>query len=363
MNDELTREEIATEPTDPEEIRGVSEWQGAGAKLRQARERLNLSLEDVAGQIKIAPRKLTALEEERWQELPERPYLRGLVRNYARVLQLDAEPLMRSIDAAMGTSAAPQELNIKPALQAPFPHRPAGPHESPVNKLIAAGVLGCIVIIAALVVPGTPEFHRFSAAAEEYFHREPQPAVALESASPGQTHVGLNASQGSTLDNSASSVVSADSTASNPSSVAAGPSAAGALGNSPAGSSTTSSVSSPANRAGISAPSVVASAVPANAATAAANLSSMPLVASNSIDSSGAVTMQFRDDSWVELRQADGKVLSSKIYHGGTEQSIDVSAPLQLVIGNAPAVSLSYRGKPIDLDSYTRARVARLNLP
>ena len=346
MNDELTREEIVTGSTDPEQIRGVSEWQGPGAKLRQARERQNLSLEDVAAQIKIATRKLTALEEERWQELPERPYLRGLVRNYARVVQLDPEPLLRSVDAAVGGSGAPPALHLKPALQAPFPHRPQGPHESPVNKLIVAGVLGCIVIIAVLVLPGIPEFHHALAIVAEYFHRDAQPAVAAADPAP--------------------SVPSVTAGNADPSSAPANPVNPPAASH-PAAGTLQSPLTAPVNPAAASA---ATSAAPpgtppqvAASSPAMVGLRSTPLLASNAADAGGAVTMQFRDDSWVEVRQADGKLVSSQIYHGGTEQSIAVSAPLQIVIGNAPAVSLSYRGQPVDLDAYTRARVARVNLP
>jgi cytoskeleton protein RodZ len=76
-----------------------------------------------------------------------------------------------------------------------------------------------------------------------------------------------------------------------------------------------------------------------------------------------ALHMQFDDDSWVEVRQADGKIVSSQIFRSGTEQAIDASSPLEVVIGNAPAVKVSYRGKPIDLDPYTHARVAHLSIP
>jgi cytoskeleton protein RodZ len=80
-------------------------------------------------------------------------------------------------------------------------------------------------------------------------------------------------------------------------------------------------------------------------------------------DADASLVLQFKDDSWVEVRQADGKVVSSQVFRAGTEQQIDAHAPLEVVIGNAPVVSLSYQGKPVDLDPYTRARVARLNLP
>jgi cytoskeleton protein RodZ len=361
MNDELTREEIDAEAGGPTSLRGTSDWQGAGAKLRQARERLNLSLEDVAAQIKTAPKKLTALEEEQWQSMPERPYLRGLVRNYARVVQLDPEPLLRSIDAAVGTSNRPQELSLKPALQAPFPHRPAGPHESPFNKLIAAGVLGCIVIIAALVLPGSPEFHRASTMVAEYLHRDSPTTVVAANTPRGEPAEAGAADRAAAAD----SVSPANSLSNN--STKTGASASGSA-NLPAStpqvaSSTSQPVGSPTLAAVTATPSSMPSPTSATLAPSLTPSATLALNTSGSADANGAMTLQFRDDSWVEVRQADGKLLSSQIYHAGTEQSIEASTPVQIVIGNAPAVTLTYRGRPVDLDAYTRARVARLNLP
>jgi cytoskeleton protein RodZ len=55
---------------------------------------------------------IDALEEDRYDELPERPYVRGYLRSYARVLGLDPAPLLARYDAIAG----PQEPSL-PAAQ------------------------------------------------------------------------------------------------------------------------------------------------------------------------------------------------------------------------------------------------------
>ena len=55
--------------------------------LREARERLGLSVADVAAQIKFAPRQIEALEADDFKHLPEAAFLRGFVRSYAKILQ------------------------------------------------------------------------------------------------------------------------------------------------------------------------------------------------------------------------------------------------------------------------------------
>jgi cytoskeleton protein RodZ len=60
-----------------------------GASLREARTRRGLSLDDVAGGLRIRERHVTALEEERWELLPGEAYAKGFLRMYAEYLGLD----------------------------------------------------------------------------------------------------------------------------------------------------------------------------------------------------------------------------------------------------------------------------------
>ncbi|MHB0857540.1 MAG: helix-turn-helix domain-containing protein [Anaerolineae bacterium] len=67
-----------------------------GSRLREAREALGLSLEQVEDATRIRAVFLQALEEERFADLPGDVYVRGFVRNYAQVLKLDADELLAS---------------------------------------------------------------------------------------------------------------------------------------------------------------------------------------------------------------------------------------------------------------------------
>ena len=85
--------------TEPENTPGSSivPKTGVGAKLRAARERAGLSLTDVAGHLKFAPRQIEALEADDFANLPELPFVRGFVRNYAKLLQIDSVPLLDAL--------------------------------------------------------------------------------------------------------------------------------------------------------------------------------------------------------------------------------------------------------------------------
>jgi len=62
-----------------------------GPSLREARTRRGLSAADVHKAIRIRERYLTALEEERWAQLPGDAYTKGFLRTYAEFLGLDGQ--------------------------------------------------------------------------------------------------------------------------------------------------------------------------------------------------------------------------------------------------------------------------------
>ena len=81
--------------------------EAVGAELARAREAAGLSLEEAARQLRFAPRQLDALERGALDRLPGGAAVRGMVRSYARLLRIDAEPLVAQLAAgAMAQDAA-----------------------------------------------------------------------------------------------------------------------------------------------------------------------------------------------------------------------------------------------------------------
>lgn len=68
-----------------------------GSMLRDAREAAGLTLDMVAQQLKLAPRQVIALEEGDYGSLPGRTFVRGFVRNYARLLHIDADHVLAGL--------------------------------------------------------------------------------------------------------------------------------------------------------------------------------------------------------------------------------------------------------------------------
>ncbi len=72
-----------------------------GAVLRRAREERGQSISDVVQVIRFSARQIEALERDDYAALPGPTAVRGLVRNYAKFLKLDATPLLAQLDPAV----------------------------------------------------------------------------------------------------------------------------------------------------------------------------------------------------------------------------------------------------------------------
>lgn len=87
-----------------------------GQLLREARERVGLSAADVARQLRLGLRQVEALEANDFAALPGNTIVRGFIRNYAKLLQVDPAGFLAAYEAASpataGGSTAPVRENI-----------------------------------------------------------------------------------------------------------------------------------------------------------------------------------------------------------------------------------------------------------
>lgn len=96
-----------------------------GDRLRDARRSQGLDITECESATKIRARYLMALEEERFEALPEPAYVRGMVRAYAEFLGLDPAPLLDEL-AARGPRpdhAIPGDLRVRAPVPARRPRR------------------------------------------------------------------------------------------------------------------------------------------------------------------------------------------------------------------------------------------------
>lgn len=322
----------------------------AGAKLRAAREAAGLSVDAVAQQLKLAPRQVKALEDDDWQRLPGRTFVRGFARNYARFVRLDP-------DAVLALLPAPETA---PALERPAlaaSPRPMG--EIPVERVAKASALRWIVpllVVAALALAAYP----FVRAPTQFLARFDIPGLAGERTSAPAVTV------------TAKPLADAPAAAAPSAGTGSTTTLANSIGTQPDPGASTTSASLPAapssdptmTPAGTSAPSSVAeaSAIAPAASTAGATMPSNAAAGAPAATAEAPLVLTFKGTSWVEVKDAHGRVVVQMTGGAGMTQTVSVVPPLELALGNAPQVEVSFRGQLLDLSPYTRGNVARVAL-
>lgn len=105
--------------------------------------------------------------------------------------------------------------------------------------------------------------------------------------------------------------------------------------------------------------------VQAAEAPAPAPAASQPIAGSRTVETvltAKRIELSFNRESWVEIRDAEGRIVFSQLNPAGTQRQVEGVAPFSLVIGNAHGVRLRYNESDVDLLPFTRTDVARLTL-
>jgi cytoskeleton protein RodZ len=296
----------------------------AGAKLKAAREAAGLSIDAVAQQLKLAPRQVTALEQDDFQRLPGRTFVRGFARNYARFVQLDPDAVLALLPA--GDAPALQ----RPALSTS--RRPMG--EMPVERVAKRSAARWLIPLLVLVLVGAAAFYEFSGSLLHWL-----PRVASTNGADGTSTAAAHAA----------------APAATPGTVTT------ALPN-PVSETTSSTDAKDAGAAPASAAASTAAAPPttadASAATPAANASAT----GGGLAAEVPLILTFKGTSWAEVKDATGRVVLQMTGGPGMTQTVSGVPPLELTLGNATLVDATFRGQALDLTPYTRGGVARVAL-
>jgi cytoskeleton protein RodZ len=285
----------------------------AGTRLREARMAAGLSIDAVAQQLKLAPRQVVALEQDDFPQLPGRTFIRGFVRNYARLLRLDTEAVL----------AALPEPELAPSLDHPsLAPTPRAMGELPADLQKKSGGGRWAIALALIAIVGIGLVYEFTRPGSELARsfgigRDASPSHSTLLPTP---------------------VVPASPTPP----VASDAPPATSLAN-PMATSATPAGETPAPGTG------VATAEPP-ATAAATGSTDAPLL------------LVFRATSWVEVKDGNGAVLLSTMGYPGATHAVGGKLPLEVVLGNAEAVNVTWHGTAFDTTPYVRQNVAKFLL-
>ena len=136
-----------------------------GHILREARETKGLTVKDVQQEIRINVAYIEALEQGEYDTLPSPVHARGFLRNYARFLGLDPQPLLDQYERHLGGDAPPTAVLDSSEKTRPttiIPPREDQPFFDPVNYQVNDGraprekgsMMRVVVIIALIIAIG-----------------------------------------------------------------------------------------------------------------------------------------------------------------------------------------------------------------
>lgn len=121
-----------------------------GTTLSNLRRQQGKTMADMEQSTKIMGRMLSALENERWDELPATVYVKGYIQNYAHSLGVDAAPLLEEFAADLGKTHAVHEPLKR------IPERTVVPHHLDIHDIPKGAwmAVAAAVLVVALAVWG-----------------------------------------------------------------------------------------------------------------------------------------------------------------------------------------------------------------
>lgn len=329
LNNESARDGRGQEPmlvesaSMPEETNAAPAGPGPGAVLRAARESHGWSVEQVADSLKLAPRQVHALESEDYASLPGMPIVRGFLRSYAKLLRIDADPLLVNL----GGSGLPVQSSLQPreGLAAPFDvARLPTMGERPVisSNLVLISLL-ILLLVAVIWAARVIDFSGLT----EGDNPAPEQSVLLEQSEPSSVDVPMPEAEIASAPEAGSTVPVISEELPSPMSQSASETAPG-----------------------------VAQPAPLIPAPAAAEPAVAPA-------EENAFVLSISRESWIQARRiSDGRVVMSRLASPGEEISLVLTEPHEVVIGNTDGVKATLRGQVMPLKASNASGVARLNV-
>ena len=303
----------------------------AGQLLRAAREAAGMDLASLAVALKVSAKKLEALESDRFEQLPDAVFLRGLASSVCRALKIDATPIL----ARLPQSTVPRLDFDDPGLNTPF-RTPGDEAKMPFwDKLSRPLVLAAVaVLMGALVLIFFPY-------------------------SEQRAEIGSIVNRG-TAPSAGSAAVQAPVTQTTPAASTQGPQP----------SRKEPVAASPAVATGGVQPAAVgaqpAAAKPAQMAKAGsepqASVAAGETAPRKKFSSTGIVVFKTSDSSWVEVTDGNGAIQLSRLLEAGDTVGVSGPLPLNVTVGRADATEVTVRGKPFPLESLTRQGVAHFEV-
>jgi len=306
-----------------------------GDTLRKARMEQGWSVSQVADKLHLTAQAVESIENNQFERLPGITFARGYVRSYARILELDADQLVKVFDDSVGSHAEGSVQSIDRVGEA---------------RRVSRGMLQFSLFVLLLIIIGLAYYvwHSFNAEqTTEVTDSALYERVEVERAD-GSVHI-------QTLDEVEEPVtlleavaVAEENQSTDDQSTVESEQAATEAEHAAAGEQTALPLEAEA----------IASEEPAAEPSVAADeQEAAALDAGHS-----ALQVDFNADSWLSVVDAGGVRLYSGTKRAGEQLKVSGKPPINVHLGNAAGVRILYNGEPVDFSSTVSGGVARIKL-
>lgn len=284
-----------------------------GHMLRNARLAKRLSVEDVARQLRLSVPQIDAIEREDFEKLPGRTFLRGFIRNYANLVQLDPAPLLKMLPESARIISTHENTPFK-SKQISF----SSQRKNSKNNSLAIISIVFIVIAGIYFLFGSNFLNQGTSNKEvasdiKIDAKTASVEIPLSLPTINKNTAAFPVKQNTESDNNSNEQVNPPDTI-------------------------IESDKSPSINISEAKPAVQ---VP---------VAEKPLLSSDK----DHLLFTFDADSWVKVVDGSGRLLLEQLKKAGSEQIVSGKKPFSIVIGNASGVNLTYNDKPIDMSTYKK---------
>mgnify|MGYP002735204176 CR=1 FL=1 len=297
-----------------------------GARLRQAREAMGLTVGEIAGKLYLTESAVCSLEADRYDELPGTTFVRGYIRTYAKLVNLDADTLAGQFSQ---TTQAEQALTFKPL---PDLGRSVARRRS-------RGRLGMALLLLLVLIALVGGYAWWQDGREEATLQEPGDKLAFSQVEIERVDGTLHIQSLDELDAYTADLEVAEIS----------------LDSLVADSGTSDEEAAAEENAAQDADSDTSTE------TTAASDDEEVAEAEQAV-AEHQLELVFSQECWIRITDGSGKQLASGLHQAGEVLQLSGDTPFELHIGNAGGVELRYNGQAVDFHSSIRGNVARLKL-
>ncbi|OZA06397.1 MAG: hypothetical protein B7X95_02875 [Methylophilaceae bacterium 17-44-8] len=324
-----------------------------GGALKAGREKQKLSVQDVASQLRLGVKQVEALEADRFDKLPQPYIVRGFIRNYTKLLKMDAAPVLEAYSILVPNST-PQSFAVKSDAHASV----IGENRAHFSFKMFVGLLLSFALIVWFFY---------------YYTQVIKPNVAIEFPSMNSPTTQGDLPATSTDTEFALPAAERQPDVATPITLPAPASGEETISPPIPEASPAPGDAKPAEESTNTSPSSTNIVTPPNASTNKPSITPAPAELpvpidqsisqqNTSVRNSAQLSIDATEETWVNITDSTGKQVYSKVLTSGASEIISVSPPLTITVGNAHATTMSMDGQPIDLLAHTRDKVARLKV-